>query len=258
MKQLFLCLILLCSISAYGQDRDLILTTTGDSIRCRIIDVTSNEIQFRFGVGSIISITRNEVEMYEYNYYVSSTSSVKQKKEKSTRTPSLNDYPPFYIGIAAGVTPYGSISIGDTEGFAMALGVEVAYFFSKWLGVGLKFNTLSCNVDFDKLTYSDMVTFFGPALYGRYDLEKLSFTAGVGGGMLNWSITKQEKSGVSLNEETTSSAGGFVSVGGNYMLTQKIGIGLNVQSIFGSITNSDDVKRNPTGIGGTIGINLRF
>ena len=265
MKQLILlCFVLVYSLSAYGQDRDLIVTTTGDSLKCKIIEIDSDEIQFRFGTGSIITIKRSEAGSYEYNYYALSsakgTSKAKQEKNKPVRTPSHRGKLPFYAGITAGSSAYGSVTLGDTKGFAMALGGDAAYFFNDWLGAGIKLNTMICDVDFDRIKYHEMVMFLGPALYGHFGSNKMVFTVGAGGGMLNWSITKQENSDVSLklNEETSMSAGGFISAGINYMLTRNMGIGLNIQTTFGSVTNVDDEKRNPTGIGGTLGINFRF
>ena len=248
-KLILLCVALFCSFAAYGQDRDLILTVTGDSLKCKIVELDSYEIQFRFGAGNIISIKRNEVKSYEYNFYSLKTASSKAGAFKNL---------PFYAGITAGISQYGSINIGDTEGFALSLGCDISYFFKKRFGVGVKFNTMSCTVDFGEMSYSDRVTFVGPAFYGRFGADRLSFTAGAGAGMLIWNIADVRASGVSIWEETAVSAGGFVSLGGNYMLTRNFGVALNVQYSLGSITNDYDIKRNPAGTGCTMGINFRF
>ena len=65
-KNLFLFVFLICSFAAYGQD--LIVTTTGDSLRCKIVEVTHEQIQFRFEQGRIIPIKRIEVASYQYNF----------------------------------------------------------------------------------------------------------------------------------------------------------------------------------------------
>ena len=78
MKHLILLVFLLCSFAAYGQspdNPDLIVTITGDSLHCKIIEVTAERIQFRFGPGTIIPINRNEVRSYQY-YFASATPAV--------------------------------------------------------------------------------------------------------------------------------------------------------------------------------------
>jgi len=78
MKRFFLLLFLLCSFAAYGQNADnpdLIVTITGDSLHCKIIEVTAERIQFRFGPGTIIPINRNEVRSYHY-YFAPATPAV--------------------------------------------------------------------------------------------------------------------------------------------------------------------------------------
>lgn len=67
MKYAVLLVFLLCSYAVYGQD--LIVTTTGDSLKCKIIEVGDDEIQFRFGKsGNIISINKSEMILYKYNF----------------------------------------------------------------------------------------------------------------------------------------------------------------------------------------------
>ena len=66
MRHLISIFLLLFSAIAYGQD--LIVTTAGDSLKCKIVEVNAGEIQFRFGTGGIISIQRNEVMSYQYNF----------------------------------------------------------------------------------------------------------------------------------------------------------------------------------------------
>jgi len=68
MKYLILFVLMIFSVAAYGQNPDLIVTTTGDSLICKIVEVSANTIQFRFDTGTIISIRRTEVTSYQYNY----------------------------------------------------------------------------------------------------------------------------------------------------------------------------------------------
>ena len=71
MKYLIFFALLFCSqlVFAQQQNNDLIVTKTGDSIFCKIIDVNSSEIQFRFDHrGRIITIKREQTVSYTYNY----------------------------------------------------------------------------------------------------------------------------------------------------------------------------------------------
>ncbi len=67
----FLFLIILCAgfgYSAHGQD--LIVTNTGDSLKCKIVDIKENVIQFRYDeLGQIITISRSDVFFFKHNYY---------------------------------------------------------------------------------------------------------------------------------------------------------------------------------------------
>ena len=172
---------------------------------------------------------------------------------KSAIHPVIRVYPSFYLALTAGASTFGTVSFaGITKGGPSIFGADFAYFFNSWLGMGLKMNAGICNVDIGASnTYSDIVTFIGPSLYSRLGKGAFAFTIGAGGGLLYWKWEIQhEDSNVLL------SAGGFLSAGFNYMLTRNFGIGLNVQSVFGSAGDSE--QRKPAGIGGSMGINFRF
>ena len=177
---------------------------------------------------------------------------VKIPKEKSEKTPAT-EYPPFYVAISAGKSTFGTISFGKiTSGGPGVLGIDVAYFFNPNLGAGLKLNVGQCEVDFKEFIYNETITFCGPSLYGRWGKGRLAFTAGAGVGWLNWQY-EMPTSGSA--HETT--AGVFLSAGLNYMISQNVGIGFNLQSVLGSLS-ANDVSRNPAGLGATVGINFRF
>jgi len=69
MKYLISIVFMLSSAIVFGQENpDLIVSSAGDSLKCKIIEVKPDEIQFRFGTGGIISIPRNDVASYQYNF----------------------------------------------------------------------------------------------------------------------------------------------------------------------------------------------
>jgi len=260
MKYLLLFVFLFCSLAATAQD--LIITSTGDSIKCKIIDVGANELQFRFGAsGNVISIHKTEVMTYEYNFVPSRNEKAKnsKKKQKTERTLNAAEYQPFYASISAGVSNFGKASFADDiKGVAIPVNVDIAYFLHPMLGAGLKLNTSICNVASEqRFSYQDLVMFYGAALHGRFGTNKLALTVCAAGGGLTWQLLNRVFDDVSFDNESLTSFGGFVSVGVNHMVTPNIGVVVNVQSILiGSL--KDKFERTPNGIGATFGVNYRF
>ena len=273
MKYLIFIILLFSPVFVFGQD--LIVTTAGDSLKCKIVEVKSSEIQFRFGTGGIVTIERNQVASYQYNFAPTSPATPTKKaepvkKEVATKSPKepkekkpSSENSPFYAAFAVGASSYGSYSLAKVNsGGAFLVGADVAYFFSPWLGAGLKLSMSSCEVDFsESFTFKETVTFAGPALYGRWGNETVTFTAGAGAGMLKWKLSNlSDNTGVSKEKDAASytTAGGILSAGVSYMLAQNLGVGLNVQSVLGSAKDKGDNERKPAGIGATLGINFRF
>ena len=68
MKHIFLLVFLFCSFAAYGQD--LIVTSTGDSLNCKITEVQTEAIFFRYDAGgNIVSLPMSQVASYKYDFY---------------------------------------------------------------------------------------------------------------------------------------------------------------------------------------------
>ena len=289
MKYLFSISLLFFSVIAFGQD--LIVTTAGDSLKCKIVEVSAAEIQFRFGTGGIISIPRNEVGSYRYNFesaaptdptsrnaparnvdpvYETPVYATPQEKESASK--SSENYPPFFTALVLGGSSFGSLSTDtydlDSEGVAFVFGLDFAYFFTKWLGAGLKLYAMNGDVTytytyqgqtFDLMTCTDRVLFYGPALYGRWGKNKFAFTASAGVGGLNWRLTDPVIGGSNYDDTSASSFGGFFSAGVNYMFTRHFGLCFNIQSLLGSIENENEgITRHSAGLGVNLGVNIRF
>jgi len=71
MKRLFfLFFFIFCSCFAYGQD--LIVTVSGDSLNCKITEVQTESIFFRYDAGgNVVSLPMNQVASYRYDFYKS-------------------------------------------------------------------------------------------------------------------------------------------------------------------------------------------
>jgi len=175
-----------------------------------------------------------------------------------TRPASKNEgYPSFYIALTTGASSFGTVSFARiTKGGPGIFGADIAYFFNPNFGAGAKLNMGICEVDIgNSNTYNETVTFLGPALYGRLGKGAFAFTVGAGAGLLNWQWEIKD-AGALVDRKVKSSPGGFLSAGINCMLSRNFGIGMNVQSVSGSVGDSE--IRKPAGIGGTLGINFRF
>jgi hypothetical protein len=88
-KYLVLFLLLICSYAAKGQD--LIVTVTGDSLHCKIVYLSEQDIQFRFDEGKIITIPRSDVKSHKYNFEVASSEWKTVAKNKTVRKKETPD-----------------------------------------------------------------------------------------------------------------------------------------------------------------------
>jgi len=162
------------------------------------------------------------------------------------------------IGITAGVSTFGDVSFANVSGgLSSVIGVDAIWFMNNNLGLGVKANMQSGKIEFDGISCNDRLMFVGPALYFRMTNQKrVAFTVGAGAGALNWNwrFSWWESA---VKDKTATSVGGFLSAGINFMATQHIGFGINVQSLVGKAT-VDEYTRNPMGIGATAGVNFRF
>jgi len=261
MKYLIFLIILLFSQVVYGQqqNRDLIVTTTGDSLFCKIIDVTNSEIQFSFDrSGSVITIRRNETVSFAYNYLPAERSrgSASASRATSDKNESVE---PFIVAFLVGVNTYGKISVGDVEsGGAFVLGGDVAYFFKPFLGAGLKFFTSMCDINFsDFFMGNDKLMFIGPALYSRFGNGNLTYGVNVGVGGLIWNLSEVSINGNKSDDESATTIGSIVSAGLNYKITHNLGLGVNVQTLLGSI-KTNNYERTPAPVGFVLEVNYRF
>jgi len=170
-----------------------------------------------------------------------------------------NNYTQFYTAVSAGVSGFGTSWIGKAEGYSFVLDLEAAYFFKRNFGAGLKYNSSisELNIKDIGIIGKEIISFFGPAMYGRFGTNSVFFTTGAGVGLLNCTFIRDYHNNDYDYGEYNSAIGGFISAGAGYKINRNFAIRLNIQSIIGSLKNMD-YRRNPTGIESTIGIFYNF
>jgi len=200
-------------------------------------------------------------------FQFSQTAIAQSRKSSSTwycpdvyrKAPTKKGDTRYYVAVSAGVSGFGTSWIGEADGFPLVLDAEAAYFFKKNVGAGLKFNSSICEINIKDtgVIGREMISFWGPAIYGRFGANRIFFTAGAGVGMLNCTFIRDYHNNNYDYGTYKPAASGFVSAGVGYMFNRNLGVGWKIQSIIGSMKNMD-YRRNPTGIESTIGIIFNF
>ena len=238
MKYYAILIFFLSSLAVYGQDTDLIVTTTGDSLRCKIIDVTNSEVLFRFGIGEVISIKRNETASYEYNFSPVKKVEKVQKIQKNTEIQQKDDFLRHYVELLVGLP-------AADEGYI--IGVDAAYLFNKYTGVGLALH--HCNAkwldDWDDGTYGS--TFVGPFFLAKTK-GKIYFSSQFGLGLLFTNYQDLKSSYNDYQEKTTAF---FISLGGGFKLTDSLSLKLNLEV-------ASDFEFEDGSAGLTVGLSYHF
>ena len=105
MKNSILTILFLCSNLIFGQNPDLIVTTTGDSINCKIVDISAEQIQFIIGDSRIIPIKRIEVASYKYSF----TPTAISKNNNESTTYQKNPLDIEIVFVKGGIFTMGSL-----------------------------------------------------------------------------------------------------------------------------------------------------
>jgi len=166
----FIMLTLFVALAIPSQAQDLIVTSEGDSINCKITKVKADNIYFTFNHKDEIRNTLlpvNQVNYYQINYY--STAEVPADK-----IPGKEIYPHFRLAISGGWS-YRTAKISPDIPFDFTdyynklksgfhYDIDASYYFTEMLAVGLKYNEfLSSNKIIGNVyvTYPDGTTQYG-------------------------------------------------------------------------------------------------
>ena len=125
-------LIILClftGYAAYGQD--LIVTVSGDSLNCKITEVKTDAVFFRYDAGgNIVSLPMNQVASYKYDFYKSRSGtpavavSMRGRSELS-----------FYVGGGLSGLTYQPDAGSQKSGIGGMFGIGYTWFVSGRWGI---------------------------------------------------------------------------------------------------------------------------
>lgn len=148
-----LILIFIVAITHTVFSQDLLVTTKGDSLNCKILKVTKNEIRFAYiqdGLVKDSSLSKPSISIYKFNRFA-----VNDTLEELANIPK-KDYSNYRVAINYGLgymlAPLSDDISNDLAPYFIDLksgslfSGDVAYFFSSYLGIGLKytqFNTVN-------------------------------------------------------------------------------------------------------------------
>ncbi len=232
--------------------QDLIVTNEGDSLNCKITKVKSEFIYFTFKHNDEYRNTLmalEDVKYHQFNFY--QTSEVPE-----SIIVKYIDYPQFRLAITGGYA-YRTGKLPDgvgttTEEYLKDLksgfhiGADATYFFSEFMGVGMKYDVFRSKSEYSKYSFSavrsnedlsdDMtINFIGPLFVGRfYDSDKQNcFVMDLGMGYLGYNDDAHLSSDFNIKGATVGLCWDF---GYDITLSKNVAIGLQLSFMLGTLT----------------------
>jgi len=234
--------------------QDLIVTTSGDSINCKITKVKNENIYFTFKHKDEIRNTLLPLERVSYhsaNFF--QTSEV--PKDKIT---GHVDYQRFRFSINAGLG-YETAKIGDAvpsdfkdyvrqlkSGFVF--GADLSYYFSEVIGVGVKYAQFNSSNSLDNIYIEDSqgvrqygrmsdklsVSFIGPTFSTRFlnGRKDRAFFLSLGLGYMGYN---DDKVMVNKYKMTGGTFGVSYDIGYEFNLSKKTNLGIQLSLISGNL-----------------------
>ena len=178
MKTLLLILIVLLVGMHSTNAQDLIVTTEGDSINCKITKEKENNIYFTFKHGDEVRNTllpMNQVTSHQYNFYPGAVAPQVQKIK-------YNDFPRWRLAVNGGFSKQTGkiskdVSYAEREYIEDLMSgtnfsADVNYYFSESIGAGMKYLKFNSNTDIQTSAYSSEpvdldIKFIGPCVSTR-------------------------------------------------------------------------------------------
>jgi opacity protein-like surface antigen len=187
MRTSLLLFLLLSILIKPGYTQDLIITNEGDSINCNITKVKKDYVYFTFMHENEIQKTLlpdSNIKYRQFDFH-------QTNKLKTDTLSEKKDYQNIRIGLSAGYS-YHIAKVhedvpSDFEDYTrklksgLNLGVDITYFFTEYIGAGIKYNRFTTSNSMDNVyiedingnrrygTMSDdiLINFIGPMLSTR-------------------------------------------------------------------------------------------
>lgn len=253
MKKAFLFLTFLFSMQLIAA-QDLIVTTQGDSIECKITKIKPDYIYFIFKHKNEIRNTllaKWAVKDYHYNYYPHS-------ELDSINLSKVKDYPSFRLAFNVG-RGYQTARVSEAvpEDFqnyvkemkwGMVLAADLTYYISEPIGFGLKYNYFHTSNQIDNIYIQmqdgsrlegDMsddihISFIGPMLSTRY-LNQNKKNAGVLNFAVGYLGLKNNNKMINDYKITGSTVGLLCDFGYDIGLSKNLALGFQLTFLTGNL-----------------------
>ena len=249
MKKLFL-ISMLTLIFGQSYSQDLIVTSKGDSLNCKITKLKPDYVYFSFNNnGNVASslLPTADVTNYTYGYYNTGDNA-------SLSGASLADYRKFALSLDFGysrrlakTTENASSDYKDyinhlKNGYHF--GGDLAYYFSEIYGFGAKFQIFKASnsgtfyvENYGRANIEDNITipFIGPMFFMRYNIDdKKAFLINYAVGYFGY--TDKWKVGNNTGKNTGATAGMMCDFNYNYWFTQNAAFDIHLSLIAGSLS----------------------
>lgn len=231
--------------------QDLIVTSEGDSINCKITKENDNNIYFTFKHKDEVRTTllpMDQISSHQYNYYPE-TQAPEVKKIR------YNDYSRWRIAFNGGFSkhtakiskdvPYNEREYVEDLMSGKNFSADVNYYFSESIGAGFKYLNFTSSTDVYTSSYQSEevnmdIKFIGPCvstrLYNANKKNALFMNMGIGYVGYNF-----DGNAALLKGKT---AGLLYDLGYDIGISEKMSIGLQLSYLSGQLTQIDMIQGN--------------
>jgi len=260
---LFLLILIAVAQSVFSQD--LLVTSEGDSLNCKITKITNKEIYYVFiqdGVVRDTSLSKQSVKEYKYDRYaVNDTLMDIVRKNNFHYRVALNVGSGYLMSFFSDNTTADLATYYSNLKSGRQLSGDVAYYISGALGVGLKYSQFNTRnsaylVNEDQVqtgTMSDdlSISFIGPSVSTRFPSIK-----GNNGFLMDFSLgyMKFTDNIVVINgySEKGSTMGMSAGFGYDFSISRNLALGIQCSLYYGRLS---EYVRTTNGSSTTIRLN---
>ncbi|GHU69102.1 hypothetical protein FACS189413_07380 [Bacteroidia bacterium] len=252
---------IVCSLAVFTLPlcaQDLVVTTDGDSLNCKITKIKGDFIYFTFKHKKEVRNTlfpKNRVVDYKYKYY-------SESELPASHKPQGDDYSKLRVAIDAGwsyrTAPLAEQLTSEEKSLMQDLksgwsvGAELTYYFSEYMGIGFRYNEhLSSASAPGYLTYPDgytengmlheniRISYIGPLFSTRFfNADKTNcFLLNIGLGYVGY----YDKRSLIAHHLTGGTLGAYYGIGYDIGIAKNWAIGIQLSGTTGVLSS---VKRS--------------